>query len=348
MVEKFNKNFKKSFSNGPKAKIILGLIICLFCVTIMIVSMKKTVKISIDGEEKTFVTYRGTVKDVLQENDFEINQKDKVQPSLETKISKDETISVKKAVLVNVVIAGKGREIITAEDTIGDMLSAEAEELKAEGVDYKEEDLVTPSRETVISKDMNIQVVNVLEEEVTNLEAIPFDTEQHVDYNQLDTYKQVTKPGVTGQKEVTYKVIKHDDEVIAKVIVGEKPITAPENEAVTIGGSTLKINRSGESYKSKKTMYMQATAYSGGGRTATGRGVAYNPSGISTIAVDPRVIPLGSLVEVAGYGRAIASDTGGAIKGNIIDVYFDSSSVCSSWGRKYDVEVNIIAYPGEW
>jgi uncharacterized protein YabE (DUF348 family) len=314
----------------------------------MVVSIRKTVKISIDGEEKTFVTYRGTVKDVLQEQEFDINEKDKVQPSLESKISEDETISVKKAVLVNVVIAGKERDIITAEDTIGNMLNAEEEELKAEGIDYKEEDIVTPSRETVISKDMDIQVVNVLEEEVTELQAIPYETERYVDYDQLEAYTQVTKLGVNGQKEVTYKVVKHNDEVIAKVVVGEKPLTAPENEAITVGGSTLKVNRSGESYKSKKTMYMQATAYSGGGLTATGRTVVHDPSAISTIAVDPRVIPLGSLVEVAGYGRAIASDTGGAIKGNIIDVYFDSSSVCSSWGRKNGVEVNIIAYPGEW
>ena len=64
---KFSKQLKRSFSNGLKAKIMLGLIICLICVTTMVVSMKKTVKISIDGEEKTFVTYRGTVKDVLQE-----------------------------------------------------------------------------------------------------------------------------------------------------------------------------------------------------------------------------------------------------------------------------------------
>ena len=348
MVEKFKNHLKKSFSNGPKAKIMLGLIICLFCVTAVIVSVRKTVNISIDGKEETFVTYKGNVKDVLQEQGFDINEKDKVQPSLESKISQDETISVKKAVLVNIVIAGKGREILTAEDTIGDMLDEEAEILKAEGVQYKEEDIVTPSRETVISKDMNIQVVNVLEEEVTDLEAIPYETEQSVDYEQLDTYREVTKLGVSGEKEVTYKVLKHDDQVVAKVKVGEKPITAPENESVTVGGSTLKVNRSGESYKSKKTMYMESTAYSGGGLTATGRAVAYNPGGLSVIAVDPRVIPLGSLVEVAGYGRAIASDTGGVIKGNIIDVYFDSSSVCSSWGRKYNVEVNIIAYPGEW
>ncbi|PRR83294.1 G5 and 3D domain-containing protein [Clostridium vincentii] len=348
MVENLKNNLKKSFSNGPKAKIMLGLIICLFCVTSVIISMRKTVNVSIDGNQETFVTYKQNVKDVLQEQGYSINEKDKVQPSLEAKISKDQTIAVKKAVLVNIVIAGTGREILTAEDTIGDMLVQEAEILEAEGVQYKAEDIVTPSRETVISEDMNIQLVNVLEEEVTDLEAIPYETEQSVDYGQLDTYREVTKLGVSGEKEVTYKVLKHDDQIVAKVKVGEKPITAPENESVIVGGSTLKVNRSGESYQSKKTMYMESTAYSGGGITATGRRVAYNPGGLSVIAVDPRVIPLGSLVEVAGYGRAIAADTGGAIKGNIIDVYFDSSSVCSSWGRKYDVEVNVIAYPGEW
>lgn len=348
MVEKFNKYVRKSFSKGPKAKIMLGLIISLFCVTTVIVSMRKTVNISIDGEQETFVTYKGNVKDVLKEQGFEINQKDKVQPSLEEKISQDDTILVKKAMLVNIDIAGKGLEILTAEDTIGEMLDVEKEILKAEGIQYKEQDIVNPSRETIISKDMNIQVVNVTEEEITDLEAIPYEIEQSVDYEQLDTHREVTKVGVPGEKEVTYKVLKHDDEVIEMVKVGERPLTSPENESVVIGGSTLKVNRSGESYKSKKTMYMESTAYSGGGITATGRSVAYNPGGISVIAVDPRVIPLGSLVEVAGYGRAIAADTGGAIKGNIIDVYFDSSSVCSSWGRKYNVEVNIIAYPGEW
>ena len=58
--------------------------------------------------------------------------------------------------------------------------------------------------------------------------------------------------------------------------------------------------------------------------TATGTVPTYNPSGISTISVDPSVIPLGSLVYVDGYGKAIAADTGGAIKGNIIDVYVNS------------------------
>lgn len=88
-----------------------------------------------------------------------------------------------------------------------------------------------------------------------------------------------------------------------------------------------------------------ATAYTGGGYTATGRECLRDPEGLSTISVDPSVIPLGSIVYVEGYGYAVAADTGGAIKGNIIDVYFNSLGECYDWGRK-DVRVTVIANHG--
>ena len=95
------------------------------------------------------------------------------------------------------------------------------------------------------------------------------------------------------------------------------------------------------------TLTMQSTAYTGGTLTATGTKPVYNPGGISTIAVDPSVIPLGSKVYVSGYGIAIAADTGGAINGNIIDLYFNSEADCIAWGRR-NVTVEILALPGEW
>lgn len=97
----------------------------------------------------------------------------------------------------------------------------------------------------------------------------------------------------------------------------------------------------------KVTYQMESTAYTGGTLTAMGLKPVYNPNGISTVAVDKDVIPLGSKVYVSGYGVAIASDTGSAIKGNIIDVYFNTHSECISWGRR-QVEVTVLAYPGEW
>lgn len=55
---------------------------------------------------------------------------------------------------------------------------------------------------------------------------------------------------------------------------------------------------------------------------------------MSEIAVDPRVIPLGSKVYVAGYGYAIAGDTGGAIKGNRIDILMPNRSKALDFGRR--------------
>lgn len=85
---------------------------------------------------------------------------------------------------------------------------------------------------------------------------------------------------------------------------------------------------------SGRSMTVEATAYDGysmGGMTASG--VRINSQGDRVIAVDPSVIPLGSRVYVEGYGEAIAADTGGAIKGGIIDLNM-SQSEAIAWGRR--------------
>ena len=87
-----------------------------------------------------------------------------------------------------------------------------------------------------------------------------------------------------------------------------------------------------------KEITVSASAYTAGcngcsGITSTGINLKKNP-GLKVIAVDPRVIPLGSKVYVEGYGYAIAGDTGGAIKGNKIDVFIPTKSGALNWGRK--------------
>ena len=88
----------------------------------------------------------------------------------------------------------------------------------------------------------------------------------------------------------------------------------------------------------EKTLTMEATAYTAfcegcSGVTANGTDLRANPS-LKVIAVDPSVIPLGTKVWVEGYGEAIAADTGGAIKGNKIDLFMADKSDASEWGRK--------------
>ncbi|MFC7391769.1 peptidoglycan-binding protein [Scopulibacillus cellulosilyticus] len=86
------------------------------------------------------------------------------------------------------------------------------------------------------------------------------------------------------------------------------------------------------------TVNVEATAYSLSGTTANGTQLN---SGSKVIAVDPSVIPLGSKVYVPGYGTAIAADTGGAIKGNRIDVYIPNDSQAKNFGRK-NIQVKVI------
>lgn len=97
----------------------------------------------------------------------------------------------------------------------------------------------------------------------------------------------------------------------------------------------------------KEVYTMMSTAYAGDTITYMGTTPVCDPDGISTIAVDPSIIPLGSKVYIPGYGLAIASDTGGLIKGNRIDLFLNSEDECINWGVQ-TVSLYLIAYPGEW
>jgi 3D (Asp-Asp-Asp) domain-containing protein len=76
-------------------------------------------------------------------------------------------------------------------------------------------------------------------------------------------------------------------------------------------------------------LVMEATAYCMGMTTKSGEAVA---PGLA--AVDPSVIPMGSNLYVEGYGFVKAADSGGAIKGNKIDLFMESESDCLAFGRR--------------
>jgi 3D (Asp-Asp-Asp) domain-containing protein/peptidoglycan hydrolase CwlO-like protein len=77
------------------------------------------------------------------------------------------------------------------------------------------------------------------------------------------------------------------------------------------------------------TLTVTATGYSMGGHTATGA-----PVGWGVVAVDPSVIPLGTRMSVPGYGEGIAADTGSAIRGSTIDLWFPTLAQARAWGRR--------------
>jgi 3D (Asp-Asp-Asp) domain-containing protein len=77
------------------------------------------------------------------------------------------------------------------------------------------------------------------------------------------------------------------------------------------------------------TITVSTTGYALRGRTATGI-----PTAPGVVAVDPSIIPLGTRLTIPGYGEAIAADTGGAVHGNVIDLWFASAAQAAQWGRR--------------
>ncbi len=77
------------------------------------------------------------------------------------------------------------------------------------------------------------------------------------------------------------------------------------------------------------TLTVSSTGYSLPGRTATGL-----PVGWGVVAVDPAVIPLGTRLTIPGYGEAVAADTGGAVRGDMIDLWFPTLAQARAWGRR--------------
>lgn len=153
---------------------------------------------------------------------------------------------------------------------------------------------------------------------------------------------------IQEEKLALNKVTEKENQIVADE--AEKARQAEENSRkareVAVNNSNSSqgetLSRGGSiSGSFSKTLTMVATAYAGDGITASGNPTVRNPNGYSTIAVDPRVIAPGSKVYVEGYGYAVADDTGGAIKGNRIDLFMHSEAECNSWGVR-TVTVHII------
>lgn len=147
--------------------------------------------------------------------------------------------------------------------------------------------------------------------------------------------------GKAGEIVKTYTVTLKDGKPVSKILVSTEK-KDPVDEVVLMGKSGFEPSR--HRFERGRVMEMNASAYDPSPQTipgTTGRTATGMHAGYGVVAVDPRVIPLGSLLYVEGYGFAIAADTGGAIKGNRIDLCYDARSTALHFGRK-KVRVHVL------
>jgi len=338
MMKNMKNNLKNYFSNGPKTVFVAMLL--LTCITVTIFNMKKVISVIVDGKSIKVITLKSNLNQILKTNDIALGSKDQITVSLDSEVKDGDKIYIKKAVNVKVKVDGKELNIQTAENTVGEML-------KAENIVLNAEDKITPLKSDSLISGLQVQITRVNTDILQETKAIDFATEIK-NSDELDKgVKKVIQTGKVGQKVITSSVVFENGKEISRNLLSEKLKSQPVKQIVALGTVSVYTPSRGGNIRYTKSLKVRATAYNadfdstgkspgdpGYGITSTGARAKRNADGYSTIAVDPRVIPLGTKLWVDGYGYAIAEDVGGAIKGNHIDLYFDSSSEMWDWGSR--------------
>lgn len=345
---KLKNYFKDYFSNGPKTiYMILVTLVVLTVLTVLICNTRKTIIVSIDGKDKEITTFSSNYKRALSNNGITVGPKDKTTPSLDSKVEKGSKIFVKKAVNVKVAVDGKQLNVQTAENDVEEML-------KAENINLKEFDKVCPSKNSIIKDGLKIAVTRVRTKDVKEIKPVDYNTVVKKDENMDQGNNKTLQEGQLGQKEVLTKVIYENGKEISRKIIAETIKKQPVEKIVAMGALSVYTPSRGIRIPYTTSMRMRATAYMADydstgknpgdpdfGITTSGTVAKREEDGYSSVAVDPRVIPLGTKLYIDGYGYAIAEDTGGAIKGNRVDLFFNSNSEVDNWGVKW-VDVYVV------
>lgn len=245
----------------------------------------------------------------------------------------------KQPVKVVLTLDGEKRELLTQAPTVSEMLTEHK-------ITLEELDRCTVPLKTSITEGMDLTITRIRSEVVTERTPIPFENKEVFSSAHRVGTKVVKIPGKMGEKAITYRDYYKDGERTERVKLDAK-YTKPKPQLTLVGTRGMTLS-SRSHFGNRRVMELVATGYgpSGNGRwgmqTATGVRPRYG-----IVAVDPRVIPLGTRLYVEGYGYAWAMDTGGAIKGKRIDLFYPSDRDAHRVGRK-KVRVIVLNNPRDW
>ncbi|MBG9529990.1 enterotoxin [Bacillus thuringiensis] len=282
-----------------------------------------------------------------------------VKPKEEAKVK--EEVKVKEEEKAQEIVKPKEEAKIKEEEKVQEIAKAKEEEKAQEIAKAKEEE---KAREIVKAKEEEKaqEIAKAKEEEKAREIAKVKEEEKAQEIAKAKEEEKAREIAKAKEEEKAREIAKAKEEErvreIAKAKEEEKAreiAKAKEEEKAREIAKAKEEERAKEVSKNniqsaKRELTVVATAYTAdpsengtyGGRvlTAMGHDLTANPN-MRIIAVDPKVIPLGSKVWVEGYGEAIAGDTGSAIKGNRIDVLMGSKSKAMNWGRQ-TVKVKIL------
>lgn len=309
-----------------------------------------------DGESTVINTTSNTVKDLLAERNIQLVDHIYLSHSADTAIKNGMEITVRSPKNVIILDNGEEKTVQTGNVQVSEIL-------KEYGYELKEKDYTIPKATENIKfaagKDPLIIVNRVYEKTVTEVVSLPFEEETIKNPELTKGQALVVQEGKDGSKVVTTGITVMNGVEVESHIVEEEIVNEPvkrilevgTKEALAVKEKIENVKASTEEIKSGyingrkilKVLTMNATAYDAsfesnghwGPVTAIGTDLRHG-----VVAVDKSVIPLRSTLyiesmdEWPSYGMASAEDTGGAIKGNKIDLFFHSRDTVKQFGRR--------------
>ncbi|HOJ77972.1 MAG TPA: 3D domain-containing protein [Bacillota bacterium] len=292
------------------------------------------VSLIVDGETLTFKTRSNSVAQVLEEKGVFLEEGDIVKPDLDHKISENLQIEVFRAFPVTIQVGPESTQVKTIEQPVRDVLGQA-------GILVTQDDIVKPGLDELVTANQKIEIIKVTSQTVVKRDILKAVTEYRRT-KELEKGKQVViREGQNGLVERRYKVVYENGVEKKRFLMTEKVIEPKINTIIAVGIKPIvrMLETSRGSLRYTDVKVMDATAYSPGpescgkyakyGRTYTGK-----KAGFGVVAVDPKVIRLGTKLYIEGYGVAEAADIGGAIKGNRIDLCFETYREAILYGRK--------------
>ena len=325
-------------TNSFRKKLLIIGILAIFAVSALIMGfstvLAKDVNLIVDGEEEVISTYANTVEDFLISEDIELSKDEAVFPTKDTEITDGMDIKIAKYKTITLKIGDNEEKKKVLSETVDDLM----EEL---GIDLDEHDVVTtkPANEIVDKGIVGIERVD--KKQFSKTEEIPYESEVIENDEMYQGETKVVQAGVKGEQIHTMQNVFVNDKLVSIENLDTEVVKEPVKEIVHKGTKEVE-GLNGK--KVKKVIVMQATAYdpSAGSKTAMG-----TRARVGAVAVDPKVIPLGSKLYIESmdgfptYGYATAEDTGGAIKGNRIDLFYSTNSQALKFGRR-NVKVYVL------